>query len=370
MDYALICTWLGLPPDAWPPDHYTLLGLPLGERDVTLIEQHVHDRLTRLRPYQLNHPDQVTEAMNRLAQAFTCLTDPEAKEAYDTALQLRKPAEATEVVTAPADVTPGVAAAAEEVSDPLAWLFGPWNQAVTPSVAEVQADWQTAPPPARVPALAVDPEDSSPVGNGSAAATEAPVAEKPAEPVDPHREAAHLSVPARRGLGTKRALYHRIAITRRLLAAWEGAGKLLSKPNRRLTRVADAHELTRELDQIRKLLPSFPPILGRAGQPGYFVIILAQQPMIVPTFRTLLSSQREELARDWTAGRDLLQSHLRFLRQEVRAIRRHNRWGRFVRASRAFLADHPGTVLLVLALVALGLSIWFGQQGGGLRPFR
>src|SRR5271156_6670330 len=136
MDHALICNWLGLPPDAWPPDYYALLGLAKGEPDVTLIEQHVHDCLARLRPYQLNHPDQVTEAMNRLAQAFPCLTDPESKEAYDVALKspTSARAEAVEVVPPPAEAAEAAqtqTAAPAEASDPLAWLFGPWNKAVT-----------------------------------------------------------------------------------------------------------------------------------------------------------------------------------------------------------------------------------------------
>src|SRR5579859_5448292 len=87
MERDLVCKWLGLPPESWPPDHYTLLGLKTGEEDVGKIEEHAHERLARLRQHQLNHPDQVTEAMNRLAQAFSCLTDPKAKKAYDAAMR-------------------------------------------------------------------------------------------------------------------------------------------------------------------------------------------------------------------------------------------------------------------------------------------
>src|SRR5271157_3425368 len=86
MKHEAICAWLGLVPQNWPPDHYTLLGLEPGEPDVARIEQRVHERLARLRCYQLSHPEQATEAMNRLAQAFVCLTDPSAKKAYDAAL--------------------------------------------------------------------------------------------------------------------------------------------------------------------------------------------------------------------------------------------------------------------------------------------
>ena len=86
MSHELICSWLGLPPDCWPPDHYRLLGLPPGENDLALIEQRVHQRLDAVRRYQARHPEQATEAMNRLAQAFVCLTEPAAKKTYDQEL--------------------------------------------------------------------------------------------------------------------------------------------------------------------------------------------------------------------------------------------------------------------------------------------
>src|SRR5215207_2282322 len=91
MSHHLICTWLGLPADAWPPDHYRLLGLEPGETDTALIEQRVHQRLDSVRRYQMMHPEQATEAMNRLAQAFVCLTEPAAKRAYDQSLPGARP---------------------------------------------------------------------------------------------------------------------------------------------------------------------------------------------------------------------------------------------------------------------------------------
>src|SRR5437879_3639394 len=83
MSQELISTWLGLEPGEWPPNHYRLLGLPAGESDADLIEERVHQRLDTVRRYQMMHPDQATEAMNLLAQAFVCLTDPAAKRVYD-----------------------------------------------------------------------------------------------------------------------------------------------------------------------------------------------------------------------------------------------------------------------------------------------
>src|SRR5262245_14389639 len=94
MSAELICSTLGLPADRWPPDHYELLGLPRGTVDAARVEAHVLDRMERLRKLQLTHPDAVTDAMNRLAQALVCLTDPTLKREYDATLGIASPAAA------------------------------------------------------------------------------------------------------------------------------------------------------------------------------------------------------------------------------------------------------------------------------------
>src|SRR5438477_5469261 len=94
MSAELICSTLGLPADRWPPDHYELLGLPRGVADAARVEVHVLDRMERLRKLQLTHPDAVTDAMNRLAQALVCLTDPALKREYDVNLGLALPVHA------------------------------------------------------------------------------------------------------------------------------------------------------------------------------------------------------------------------------------------------------------------------------------
>jgi hypothetical protein len=177
-------------------------------------------------------------------------------------------------------------------------------------------------------------------------------------PVDPVAEAARSAPAARRGLGTRRALYRRLAQTRRLARAWELAGKYLAWPKRRLTRPAEANELTGILTTLTDELHGFPPLLGEAGQPGYLALSLARQPAVVPTFQTLLASQREALARDWWAGRTFLQSHREFLRQELRTLRKRGPLYRAVRAARSFLSEHPGGVLILLGLLALNLALW------------
>ncbi|MFO0800729.1 MAG: hypothetical protein U0804_24960 [Gemmataceae bacterium] len=76
MDVALLRSWLDLPPDAdWPPDPNVLLGFPVGPVDAAEAEVRAIDRMDRLRPHQLLHPELVTEGMTRLAQALIAFTE-------------------------------------------------------------------------------------------------------------------------------------------------------------------------------------------------------------------------------------------------------------------------------------------------------
>jgi hypothetical protein len=381
MNHDLICTWLGLPFTNWPPDHYHLLGLEPGETDTARIEQQVHQRLEGVRRYQLTHPDLVTEAMNRLAQAFVCLTDPAAKRAYDTTL----------FGTAAGSQTSPAAVAIEESPEPLAWLHNASEELVPiesepDGTDEEQHSWEAATLPEtqpaasrlpQVPLLPAEPAES-PAGNGKSfplVAIARPMpADDPAVPPEivipdgppggmetpaPEPEkadtlAAEASAPlARRGLGTKRGLYRRIARTRKLLQAWEEVGKYLAQPQRRVVRPAEATDLIRQLARIRSLLRSFPAVLGEAGQPGYLVVALARQETPVPTFQTLLPSQRVTLAQHWEVGYKLLAAHRQFLRQEIRKLRRRGRVYRSARAIGHFLVEYPEYVLFALALLAL-----------------
>jgi hypothetical protein len=370
MSHELICTWLGLPATCWPPDHYTLLGLERGEANPDRIEQQVHEHLERVRRYQLAHPEQVTEAMNRLAQAFVCLTDPEAKRAYDATLGLTPALRAAGTASPESQAKPAAGsllfpsgAGTVETVDPLAWLFGPWNPAAAQPAAPGGprlVDWASTPPPPRLepePGTSSDPvsaADGTATVGKSSAETAVEHTLLPAELSPLPQETPPLG--ARRGLGTKRVLYYRVSRTRQLLWAWEQAGRYLNHPSRLLTRPTEATELIRLLQSVRRLLRTFPPLLGEAGQPGDLVLALARQQLVVPTFQTLLPSQREALARDWQAGRTLLVSHREFLRQELRGLRGRGRLGRAFRSLRLTLRDHPGIWLFLLGLLAFNLA--------------
>jgi hypothetical protein len=173
----------------------------------------------------------------------------------------------------------------------------------------------------------------------------------PLEPIDPVLETAQ-SGPALRGIATKRGIYQRIARTRRLLRLWNELGKYISVPKRRLSRSADGPELMRLLNEITGLLRGFPPLLGEAGQPGYLVLALAQVDTI-KVFQSFSPHQREALSRDWGNAVKLLTAHRDFLRQELRVMRKRPLRHRLLRAGWSFIVDHPGTVLLLLALLAI-----------------
>ncbi len=85
MDVALLRSWLDLPAGTpWPPEPHVLLGLSPGSGDAGEAETRALDRMDRLRPYQLLHPELVTEGMTRLAQALIAFGEaPPAPPRYE-----------------------------------------------------------------------------------------------------------------------------------------------------------------------------------------------------------------------------------------------------------------------------------------------
>jgi hypothetical protein len=439
LDFRLIATWLGLPPGPWPPDHYTLLGLPARETNQQRIEQQVHERLMRVRSYQLSNPELATEAMKRLAQAFDCLTTPKSKKAYDDshfplpALPLSSPRvpttlahDTTETTPVPATPPPRPApaplasapahdAAAQWARQELVWkapsapppVRGPGETPpLEPPPVRVPTAEVVVPPPVRVPppAPAVEPPPvrvppppepapeppppmAIPLGPPLVAALPPPPAPPPpvpasppppvvqppsalhpaawlpsnsgavrvltSKPADPVFEAAKSSPALRQGLVTRHNLYNRLVWLRQILSAWERVGKLVSKPKKRLTRTADEADLGRQLEIIEELLLEQESLLGQPGQPGYRVMALGRLEKVAATFNGLDEQQRDLLARDWIAGRTLLRSHGRFLRERVRGWRRLSGGQRWRRSIDATLTDYRNYILLFLGLTAV-----------------
>jgi hypothetical protein len=349
MKQEVICSWLGLVPADWPPNHYKLLGLEPGEENVACIEHHVQERMARLRCYQICNPEQATEAMNRLAQAFVCLTDPQAKRRYDASLGIKRPRpesvplSARETVVGAAPVTQVV----WKASDP-----PPPVRAAPESTAGEAENIANQASPVTIEAITPRPVDES------SGVTPAPVSSKSSSgcasgPLATYKgftPALLQMLISRRGLGTKRRLYQRIRKTRLLLAAWERAGKYLRRAKRPLKDAAEERELGRALAAIGKHLRGFPAFLGRPAQPGYRIAGRARLAPAVDWLHDLKVEERELLAQDWAAGRTLLASHRQFLRQEARAVRDLSPWRL---ALRAVAYDFPVemTLLVIVTLV-------------------
>lgn len=343
MKHELCCRWLGLPSGSWPPDYYSLLGLPPGAGDVERIEHEVHSRLAKVRCYQLSHPELATEAMNLLAHALLCLCDPSAKRDYDQQRGIVNPA-------IPAS-NGSRQAAANDTAERIA-------AATSEQVPTATLDWQQAPPPpvrgAAGPAIPGPAAVAEEQGQGPPAPVNPPAVAPPAPVAKPADTAFDAASPAaRRGLGTPAAIFDRIHYTRQLLWAWEQAGKFVNKPARRVAKPAEEKELARRLQAVCELIDELPPLVGHPGQPGYRVVAMGRLELTAPMFKNLDRTQREALAKDWLAANIVLKAHRQFLKKELRSIKHQGWFGRTMRAVRAALNDNPGWVLFAIGVASV-----------------
>ena len=159
MKHDLLCTWLGLADKRWPPDPFLLLGVNPGEKDVARIEQSVHERLCRLRNYQVSHPEEATEGMNCLAQAFILITDSLSREMCKKAVPVT-----VAVATLPKAGPPiSIPLAQKRVSERDDTAVG----------RKTEVDWQNTPPPVRASPRYGKWSGGSAGGNGIRLATKA-----------------------------------------------------------------------------------------------------------------------------------------------------------------------------------------------------
>lgn len=326
MNKDMLCAWLDLPKAGWPPDAWTLVGLPQGQHDLPTLEKCVQDRMAKLRSYQLSFPEEATEGMNRLAAAFVTLTEACGKPA------------------ARIDAAEGKSKDDTSVNH------------------QTRLDWQAAPPPVRDMPAASAPElviDDGPA-NGKVLTAKPFVA--PARPlrreIDPvlTRELAEQSEEATGNLGTLDAVIERVEATRRLLCAWDQLGKQLRATPKK-TSIKENDAFAARLDKIALAMQSYPAFLGQPGLPGYRVVVQARLKIPLASLRSLPEEQRDDLLFDWQAGRHVLLAHRKYLRRLFRTLRRRSSLGLFLHAVRATLNDYPRlTVTGMLLLLAVALA--------------
>lgn len=352
MNKEMLCTWLDLPKAVWPPDAWALLGLPQGDHDLPTLEKRVQDRMAKLRCYQLSYPEEATEGMNRLAEAFVRLTDACNKAAP------QPPAPVPEKPPAP--------------------ILSKDDTSVT---AKTKLDWHTAPPPvrnesapsppARPPRDAKVPSNPELIVEEEATNGEVLTAKPFVAPTKPHRreidakltrDLAEESDEATSNLGTLDKVIERVEQTRRLLHVWDQLGKhLRATPRKTTTKESDA--FAARLEKIAQAMQSYPAFLGQPGLPGYRVVVQARLKLPLAIVRAMSAEQRDDLLFDWQAARQLLLAHRKYLRRVFRTLRRQSALGLFFHAVRATVNDYPvltlgGVFLLIALIVVVAIALY------------
>ena len=326
MNQDILCNWLDLPKVTWPPDPWTLLGLPSGEQNLSAIEDRVQDRMTKLRHYQLSYPEEATEGMNRLAEAFITLTQACSKKAP--------------VVTASLPAPQPVVVSKDETS----------------VIERTKLDWHNEPPPVRqevasLPELIVEEAviDDVPISLPFVAP-----AKMQRRQIDPALacQLAQESDEATSNVGTIEAVIERVEVTRRLLQAWEKVGKTIKAKTKRSS-PKESDSFAKRLHTIAEIMQTYPAFLGHPGKPGYRVVVQARLKMPLSIVRAMSPDQREELLFDWQDGYQVLLMHRKYLRKLFKSMRHRTTVGLFFHAVRAFLNDHQRLTLIGMVTATL-----------------
>src|SRR5688500_10542440 len=95
-------TWLGIPPEEQPADHYRLLGIRRFESNEEVIINASDQRMAYIRTFQTGKRSKESQQLlNEISAAQVCLLHVEKKRAYDEALR-RKLAASEGVAATPA----------------------------------------------------------------------------------------------------------------------------------------------------------------------------------------------------------------------------------------------------------------------------
>lgn len=317
MNFEVICDWLRISDCDWPPDHYTLLGLEKGERDFQKIEMKVHQQLAIIRSYQLQNPDLATEALNRIAEAFDCLTNSKKKAQYDQHHGFHQQASPYKV-SSDADT---VVEKSPIVLD--------WNTASQSPPIRKGESASSVHDTIKMEKIVIHPIDEPTEILANEHVVERQVSEVPtnapiAVPTDPILESARKSYSAKSGIITKPELLARTQLTRKLLFIWSKLRKIFADPTRELVTEKEELFLKHWLTQVERHVPLFPPIFGRPAKPGYRIYILSIDEDPIGELKRMSNSVREELARDWRTSNAFLQMHRQFLLEQMRKRRRED----------------------------------------------
>lgn len=140
--------WLGIPPEDQPANHYRLLGIPIFEGDMDVIENAADRQMAHVRNFQAGqHSEKSQKILNELSTAKLCLMNPETKLTYDLELESAKqPPTGQAVLLEPPVAAPPVeqAPAPPTKAVPVATLAPPPVEATSPKSDVVVATRRTS----------------------------------------------------------------------------------------------------------------------------------------------------------------------------------------------------------------------------------
>ncbi len=288
MDTNLLRSWLGLPPGPWPPDDRAALGLGPGPVDPAEAERRALERMGRLRPHQLVHPELVTEGMNRLAQALLAVTATAAAAPREVVYDGRQ--------EPPSPASPPTAPA-KPPSAPREVTYDGRLEPPTPAGAVAQDERPIAEPE---PVLLLEPK---------AAPWSVPHV---APPAPPRPEPIPIAVPIPGELpaaavgpdpADRRRAYRELAALRGLRRAWDKLRPSLADPSQAVATAGDVYEFLDGVLAVRDAVTHPGLQTGYLREVAPLAASLLRQPLALSVFRSLLPSQRQALARDWARAR-------------------------------------------------------------------
>ncbi|WP_020471187.1 hypothetical protein [Zavarzinella formosa] len=355
--------WLKLPDGPWPPDHYTLIGLPPGEGNAAEIEARILERLELLRRYQLPHPDEATEGMSMLARALDCLTSPEARRAYDQKLGVDTVVEDVQIVS----VDEVLKAAYADIPVPEATLV-PEDDLPNLPVAillpdiEDESDNEEEPPillePILEPVLELIPEPPPlpvPKRRTKLAEELPPAIVLPEETPTQRRGNRHPK--SNRPPSRRRERYADAVRIRRVLKICDRAHPYFTNHEHTFTKPEDAVGLIACLADLKPLLRTVDDLIGGVNEPGHLLATIARQRLMIDTFRNLLPSQRERLAKDFRAAHYRLANYYRELREDIQSRNAKGPWREFCVPLVRYYAKFPELGLIPIGVLALVVAI-------------
>ncbi len=346
--------WLELSAGPWPPDHYTLVGLPPGEGTAAAIEARILERLELLRRYQLAHPDEATEGMSQLARALDCLTSPEARRAYDRTLGIDTVVDDAAVVSA--DDALKAAYAGIPI---LEATLVPLSDGPDLPLAIVLPDLDDEADPEDEPPIVLEPIVEPMAEPPPLPKKRTKVAENLPEAIllPPEAPAPSRRKKSARPSSRRRERYADAVRVRRVLAICERARPYFTNHEHRFAQPQDAVGLIACLTELRPLLPTVDDLIGGNGEPGNLLASIARQRLMIDTFRNLLPSQRERLAKDFRAAHYRLANYYHNVRQDIVFANAKGSWREYGVPLLRYYAKYPELGLIPMGILALVVAV-------------